>query len=102
MSSMMEQLMQLRALTIRTGAIHEAQALQLRNYPLLINGVSKATVRVDMERKLVEYSLTKCSKDFQDGFDAMENITKCVRTLLWPDSSVVFKKRGKVIYDSRA
>lgn len=107
MSGMMDQLMQLKAMTVRTGAIHEAQALQLRNYPLLIEGVKQASVRIDVERKMVEYKITKYERGFPKSKSALvvelnDSLKKWVQTLLWPDTVVVVKQSGRVIYDSRS
>src|SRR5271155_3077982 len=107
MSEMMDQLMHLKAMTVRTGAIHEAQALQLRNYPLLIEGVKQASVRVDVDRKMVEYKITKYERGFPKSKSALVTelnggLKKWVQTLLWPDTSIVVKHGGRVVYDSRA
>jgi hypothetical protein len=104
MDDRLEQLMFLRGLTMRTGAIHEAQALQLRNYPILIKGIVASTVKINVENKTIEYIIKKTTKDFVKGkkfdFEAA-NVKKCVQTLLWPDAVVTMKRSGKVIYDSR-
>lgn len=106
MISLYDQLMQLRAMTIRTGAIHDAQVLQFKNYPLLVEGVKAATAYPDLERKMIEYKVTKCDKGFpksKEVFDRdMGFLKKNVQALLWPDTVVVFKLGRRVLYDSRA
>lgn len=105
-ASILEQLGALKAMTIRTGSIHEAQALQLRNYPLLIDKVVKSEVKVDIERKMVEYNIIKAKNGAFKGLlkfrKDMDLIKKCVQTILWDDSVIVFKHKGKVLYDSRS
>jgi hypothetical protein len=95
-----QQLAYLRTMTIRTEAIHEAQALQLRNWPLLIPGIVKAEARVDVPNKTVVFHcksksgkapITKAMKV------TCNKITMSVqRLILWPDTKVVFKIDGKV------
>lgn len=97
----LEELRQLQALTVRTGIIHEAQALQLRNWPLLIPGVKSAEAIVDAERKMVTYSCkTETEKTFRRTKVAamyIEQIGNWTRNIVWPDSTVVVKVNGKVI-----
>lgn len=105
MDNTLQQLMHLRMMTISTGAIHEAQALQLRNYPLLIDGILKSTVKINVDEKTVEYKITECRKSaFKNEKRFKEdtaNLKKWIQTLLWPNTTVVMKYDRKVLYDSR-
>ncbi len=104
MPSLKEQLMWLKANTVRTGAIHEAQAVQLRNYPLLLPnavvGTGKASVNTD--HKMVEFSVEIDGLRPTKKFKQMcVNIEKWTRTILWDDTVVVIKANSKTVFDSR-
>jgi hypothetical protein len=100
--SIRDQLMLLKAATIRTGAIHEAQVLQLKMWPLLIPNVIKAEVSIDAEKKLVFF---KCESKGLRASKKMklvcENIDAWVKQLLWPETTVTIKINDRQIYDSR-
>lgn len=100
-----DQLMQLRAMTVRTGMIHEAQRLQFTNWPKLVPGVSlKASdtkVKVDYERKIVTIN---CKAKGPGVFRATKSARRWVHkvafwttSILWPDTKVVFKVDGNVV-----
>jgi len=96
-----EQLQLLKAMTVRTGSIHEAQALQLRMWPRMIHGVTKAEARVDTDKQQVTMICestalrpTKMTKKL------CEEICKWTRTILWDKTKVVIKINGKVVFDS--
>lgn len=100
--SVLEQLQQLKGITIRTGLIHEAQAVQLRNYPRIVEGITKATTKLDTDSRSVIYTCEaapgfKLSKKRRLMCD---NIVVWIRTVIWDDTSVVFEVNGKAIYDS--
>lgn len=101
--SIKEQLAYLKGITVMTGGIHDAQALQLKNYPLVIDGVKKAKTKVDPERKVVHYELK-----FESGASFGPNakqvcdaIVLWVRTIIWDETAVVFYSGKEVLYDSR-
>jgi hypothetical protein len=99
-----DKLMQARALTIRTGAIHEFQLHQLKRYPYFLEGVVKFTLRINPDEKLVEYRLTgwnKAALKKESALADFANIKKCVQQLLWPETTLIFKGDKKVLYDSR-
>jgi len=101
--SLKEQLMHLRNLTIRFGVLHEAQILQLRNYPLLIPGVEKAQTKIDTEKHIVTYEcLTskkfRKSKKVKEAFSAIKIWTQ---TLIWEDTVIEIRVNDRDIYDSR-
>jgi hypothetical protein len=96
-----EQLQLLKAMTLRTGAIHEAQALQLKMWPTLIENITKSEAQVDTEKKTVtfvcESSGLRPSKHQRLLF---ENIEKWVRNILWNETRVVIKINKKRVFDS--
>lgn len=100
----LEQLQQLKAMTVRTGMIHEAQAVQLRNYPRMIPGIIKATTKVDTDEKIVIYECVTDKKRFRmtaKRLDMCHNIVKWVHTILWDNTVVVISVNGESLYDSR-
>jgi hypothetical protein len=102
--SYLEQLQQLKAMTVRTNTIHEAQALQIRNYPLLLKGVQTASASVDIEGQLVTYEL-KVPKGFRlikFNREMCKNISVWLKTLLWDQTAVVFQVGKRILFDSRS
>jgi hypothetical protein len=101
--TLLRQLQELKAMTVRTTAIHEAQAIQLRNYPLLIPGVIRATALIDVNRKMITYQC-KARKRFrvtQNVKNMCNNINVWVKTIIWDETAIIVKIGKKVIYDSR-
>jgi hypothetical protein len=98
------QLMLLKEATNRFGALHEAQILQLKMYPILLFGVLKSETHIDVERKMVFFKLveTKSFKLSKKNKDIIKNIVNWTRGLLWDDCSVIFMKDEEVIYDTRS
>lgn len=96
-----EQLQLLKGMTVRTGMIHEAQALQLRNWPLLIPSVSKAEARVDTENQTVTFAC-KAGRVYTNKKTKLlyKNISEWVRQLLWPETRVVVEINGKKVFDT--
>jgi hypothetical protein len=91
----LEQLGHLRALTVRMNIIHEAQALQVRNYPLLIPGVKSAVTEIDIETKTVVYKLTPQNKKFNLSSPKVKKICDNIKiyiqeVILWPNTNVFF------------
>lgn len=98
-----EQLLKLKAMTIRFGVLHEAQALQIRNYPLLIPGVISAEANVSIERKSVSYSCKGKNNRFRNTAKAKESykmIEQWIRTILWDDTYIEVTVNNKLIYNS--
>jgi hypothetical protein len=96
-----EQLQLLKAVTIRTGAIHDAQALQLKMWPTLIPGVYKSEARVNVDKKIVTFvcesnslRATKRSKLLY------ANIAKWTQNILWNETKVIIKINDKAVYNS--
>jgi len=99
-----EQLGYLKNATERLGVIHEAQIVQLRNYPLLIPNVKTAETKVDIEKKTVVYECESKSKQFRKTKQvkiAIENIVKWIHTIIWTNTIVEIKVNGKSVYDTR-
>ena len=96
-----QQLALLKGVTVKQGAIHEAQVVQLKNYPLLIKGVTSAETSIG--DKLVEYNLfSENLKVTKNTKLAMDKIVELVRKIVWDDTDVVFKVNGNLIKDTRA
>lgn len=101
--SIKEQLAYLKGLTVTTGGLHEAQILQLRNYPLVLPNVSSAQTKIDTEGKLIQYDLKverkfKKTKKFNDMCKA---VTVWIRSIVWDDTAVVLIANKETVYDSR-
>jgi len=98
----MEQLMLLKATTIRTGAIHEAQALQLKVWPRMNKSIDKSEAQVSVDNRQVIFICesksmrpTKAHKLF------FENLENWVRTMLWDDTYVKVIVNGKTVFESK-
>ena len=102
-NNLKEQLLWLKSNTIRTGAIHDAQAFQLKMYPMMLPDVTTAEARVDVERKTVafvaESSGLRPTKKFRQICEAIETWT---RTILWDDTFVTIEVNGKKVYESKS
>lgn len=98
-----QQLVLLKSITCRMGIVHEAQLLQLKQWPLLIPNVKKATIEVDIEHKGVRFKLDtkKAFKVNKLTKKYFTNIRNWIRFILWDDTYVVFSAKNKVTYDSR-
>ena len=95
------QLQWLKATTIRTGGIHDAQALQLKMYPLMLPNVTKAEAHVSVDEKAVHYIATaKPYKKTEKFTETCAAIVKWTRWLLWDDTKVTIKVNGKIRYES--
>lgn len=73
-----EQLMALKALTRTTGVLHEGQILQLKIWPFLLYSQKEISyeLRVDLDRKVVEYLLQfkgKVPVKIKDRVASLEN-----------------------------
>jgi hypothetical protein len=102
--SFLKQLMYLKGMTVRTGSIHEAQALQIRNWPLTIPGVKSAEAHVNTDAKIVKYVLIPKSKAFKTTVKVTEMCTlidKFIKSILWDETTVIMEVNKRAIYDSR-
>lgn len=92
--------MLLKMMTIKTGVIHEAQALQLKVWPKLIPNVKSSVAKVDPDKKAVLFELEgslRPTKKMKEMFTAIDKWTKL---LLWDNTKVIFKHKKKIIYNS--
>lgn len=97
-----EQLMLLKSVTLRTGAIHEAQVLQLKAWPLLMDGVLKSVARVDVDNKRVVFNMTTTDlfNNSELSKKMLAEIDRWTKILLWDETRVMFKSNKKIVYDS--
>lgn len=101
--SVKDQLFHLKAMTERLNVVHEAQTLQLRNYPLLIPGVDAAETELNIDHKIVTFKCTS-KKTFRNTKKvklAVENIFEWVKMVIWTSTTLVISVNGKEIFDSR-
>ena len=102
--SIKEQLLHLKMMTERFGSLHEAQILQIRNYPLLIPGVKKAEVSINIDKKVVIYNCTSSTGKFRKTKKVnlmVKNIYEYIKTIAWNDSILEIKVDNKDVFDSR-
>ena len=102
--SVKEQLMHLKQMTLRLGTIHEAQIVQLRNYPLLIPNIKSAELEIDAKSHIIKYKCESETKKFRKTKkvkDMCSNIQIWIETIVWGDSIIETTVDGKVIYDTR-
>lgn len=95
-----EQLLMLKAVTLRLGVLHEAQALQLKLWPLAaLPSITKSVAKVDVESKTVffecEASSLRATKKLAQGCAALES---WVRFMLWDDTTVFIKINGRQVH----
>lgn len=97
MSDPMEQLLLLRGMTKATGALHEAQVLQLKMYPLVMlsNSVS-SEFTFDWEKRTVEFAIKTKGKQDKDFDKRMEYLDKSVKMLLGDEYLVTVKLNDKL------
>lgn len=99
-----EQLMYLKGITDRFGMIHEAQIVQIRNYPRTIPNIKSAETLIDTEKHIITYNCESETPSFRRTKKvkiAIQNVTNWIRTVSWDDAVIEFNVNGKNIYDSR-
>lgn len=99
-----EQLGYLKSMTERLGVIHEAQAVQIRNYPKLLPNIKNAEARVSIDNRTIVYVCDSESTPFRKTKlfkTSMKNIVKWIRVVVWDDTTVELIVNGKSIYDTR-
>lgn len=97
------QIAMMKATTERLGVIHEAQLLQIRNYPILLDSIASAQTSIDIETKLVRYDC-KTDGTFRRTAlkkKAFQRIVWMIQQVVWSDVIVELNVNGKPIYDSR-
>lgn len=102
--SIREQLGYLKNMTERLGVIHEAQAVQLRNYPRLLPNIKDAETRISPDSRTVVFNCESESKPFRKTKSfkiAMKNVVKWVRIIVWDDTTIELIVNGKSVYDTR-
>jgi len=98
------QLYHLKGITERLNTIHEAQALQLRNYPRLIPNIKSAETKIDIDKHLIIFECESESKMFRKTKKtkiAIDNIVTWIRSIVWDDSILEVIVNGKSVYDTR-
>jgi hypothetical protein len=101
--SVKDQLFYLKGLTEQLGVVHEAQLLQIRNYPLLIPNIKKAETELNIDTKTIVY---KCQsegrfKKTKQTKLAISKIQEWIRYVVWNETIIIIQVDGKEIYDSR-
>jgi len=97
------QLLRLRALTNTTGALHEAQALQLRLWPFTIDSeLDKAEAKVDIEGRRIKWTWeakhsSRWKPDKQYLF-RLQELKKSVQLMLGDTWSFTIKMNGRTIF----
>lgn len=97
-----EQLLHLRCLTHRLGVLHEAQLLQVRNYPLVLP-IQKATTHIDVKSKYIKYECESegVIRKTKKNTKICETIHSWLQFLLWDDVILEILINGRGFYDSR-
>lgn len=97
------QLAALKATTERLGVLHEAQLLQLRNYPILLDGIDSAKTEIDQGNKHIKYDCISGGKFRKTDLRLrmFKKIVWMIQQVVWTDVTVEFNVNGKPIYDSR-
>lgn len=99
-----EQLMLLRDLTRRTGAIHDAQVFQMKWWPMMLfTHAKKCEAQVDVEKQQVDYIiLTTDGKAPSDMEERMKALCEWTHWLLGDEYVVRVKERKKMLHRSGA
>lgn len=99
-----EQLRYLKGMTEKLNVVHEAQIVQLRNYPKLIPNIKSAETKIDIDHRLITYeceSETKIFRKTKKVKIAIENIITWIQTIVWDNTTVELIVNGKSVYDTR-
>ena len=99
-----QQLRYLKGMTEKLSVVHEAQIVQLRNYPRLIPNIKTAETIIDIDTKTIVYKCDSESKVFRKSKKvniAFENVVNWIQTIVWDDTVVEFIVNGKSVYDTR-
>lgn len=92
-----QQLLTLRSVTDTTGAVHEAQLHQLRYWGAIAFTTKGWTADIDVENRVVTYSLEKKSKD-KNLANAVAALDRSVHWLFGDTWQLLIKEAGVVIY----
>jgi len=99
-----DQLFYLKGMTERLGVVHEAQLVQIRNYPLLIPNIKKAETELGIDTKTIVYKCNSQEGKFKKTKTvktAIANIEKWIKSIVWDETVLIIQVDGKEIYDSR-
>ena len=99
-----QQLRYLKGMTEKLNVLHEAQMVQLRNYPILIPNIKKAETRVDQKKHIVVFDCESEKTHFRNTKKvniAIENIITWIHAIIWEDTAVELIVNGKSVYDTR-
>jgi hypothetical protein len=102
-ASVPEQFALLKAMTIRTGAIHEAQRFQLERWPLLSDQIAiPVVVKIDFDARFVTMECRSKGKYKHKAFEKrlFSEICGWVRTILWDDTRLAVSVNKKILFDS--
>lgn len=90
---MMDQLLTLKGMTIRTGIIHEAQVLQLQLWPLvLFKDALTSSADIDPKTKNITFKIFTNKKPNKKEFKtANDRLIDWCRFILWDETSINIK-----------
>lgn len=95
-----QQLMTLRALTATTGAMHEAQVLQLKMWGSIAFGERTWEAGVDVETKTVTYQLAK-GKRLKALANRVAALDRSIHWLLGEDWALRVDEDGNLLYQGQ-
>ncbi len=99
-----EQLKYLKGVTDRLNVIHEAQVVQIRNYPRVIPNIKEAETKLNIDTRTITYDCVSENPVFRKTKKvrvAIENVVTWIRSVVWDDTTVEFVVNGKSVYDTR-
>lgn len=95
-----EQLVVLRGMTERTGALHEAQVLQLKMWPPIFLGSKGHTFSWDFESKRMTFDIQLPWHKKKVNARGLNALADAVRFLLGDDWTVVVRRDGVKLIES--
>lgn len=103
--AMMQQLAMLKGMTVSTGAIHEAQRLQLECWPRMSKQIEACQPKADFKTKTIVLECKTFKKvktfkmaDFEKKL--FQEMIAWVRTILWDETRLVIMVNKKRVFDS--
>lgn len=98
LSDINEQLMVLKGLTRTTGCLHEAQITQMKLWPVFLFPKIKYEIRIDQEKKSIEYHLTFASKAPKSLQEKLAELDRSLQWLLGLEWQLKVSVGGKSVY----
>lgn len=96
------QLMQLKALTQRTGILHDAQVLQLKMWPLVLTHAVESEFTFKFVDKEVIFNITKTQgKKPKDLSKRLKLLSKFTKNLLGKEYAVTINFNNKRVFASK-